>query len=260
MDNKLMVPASIIIAAIVIAGALFVVNKGDSPKPTNNGDNSGDKKEVAANMKPISEDDHILGNPDAEVIIVEYSDTECPFCKRFHETMHQITDEYGKDGKVAWVYRHFPLAQLHPKAHTEAQATECAFDQGGNTAFWSYTDKVYDITPSNNGLDLKELPKIAGEIGLDVTKFEKCLADGNNKKKVDDSLADAFASGGRGTPHNIMIIKDGLGNEENIAVESIIAQLPKGTMTLSSDKKKIEMSGALPFELIDQVIQAIIGN
>jgi protein-disulfide isomerase len=259
MDSKMMVPLSIIIAAIVIAGALFMVNKGDAPKVTDN-NNSGQKVDIAVNMKSISADDHILGNPNANIVIVEYSDTECPFCKRFHETMHQIIDEYGKDGNVAWVYRHFPLAQLHPKAHTEAQATECAFDQGGNTAFWSYTDKIYEITPSNNGLDLKELPKIAGEIGLDVVKFEKCLADGNNKKKVDDFLADAFASGGRGTPHNIMIIKDGLSNEENIAVESIIAQLPKGTMTLSSDKKKMEMSGALPFELIDQVIQAIIGN
>jgi len=91
MDSKLMVPASIIIAAIVIAGALFMVNKGDSPKPNGNGDEPG--KDVGADMKPVSEDDHILGNPNAEIIIVEYSDTECPFCKKFHETMHQIIDE-----------------------------------------------------------------------------------------------------------------------------------------------------------------------
>lgn len=204
-----MIPASIIVAAIVIAGALFMVNKGDSPKVADNNDGStGQEANVGGSMKPISEDDHILGNPNAEVIIVEYSDTECPFCKRFHDTMHQVIDEYGKDGKVAWVYRHFPLAQLHPKAAKEAEATECAFDQGGNTAFWAYTDRLYEVTPSNNGLDLDQLPVIAADVGLDVREFERCLDDGDNKKKVADSLADAFAAGGRGTPHNIMLVGD----------------------------------------------------
>ena len=207
MDSKLMVPVSIIIAAIVIAGALFMVNKGDSPKPADNGD-TPTNTDVASDMKPISEDDHILGNPNAEIIIVEYSDLECPYCKKFHETMHQIIDEYGKDGKVAWVYRHFPLAQLHPKAAKEAEATECAFDQGGNTAFWEYTDRLYELTPSNNGLDLDLLPQIAEDVGLDGAKLEECLDSGRNAKKVADSLADAFAAGGRGTPHNIMIVGD----------------------------------------------------
>ncbi len=224
----MMVPLSIVVAAIVIAGALFMVNKGDSPDIVNN---DGDiPTEVAADMKPVTADDHILGNPNAEIIIVEYSDTECPFCKRFHDTMHQVIDEYGKDGKVAWVYRHFPLAQLHSKATVEAEATECAFDQGGNTAFWAYTDEVYGRTPSNNGLDLKELPKIAGDIGLDVPEFERCLSDGDNKKKVQDSLADAFASGGRGTPHNIMIIGD----------------------------EKVEIPGAQPFTAMKAAIDAVL--
>jgi protein-disulfide isomerase len=232
MDSKLMVPVSIIIAAIVIAGALFMVNKGDSPRVADNNDGPIPNADVAADMKPVSADDHILGNPNAEIVIVEYSDTECPFCKRFHETMHEVIDEYGKDGKVAWVYRHFPLAQLHSKAQIEAEATECAFDQGGNTAFWTYTDKIYEVTPSNNGLDLDELPKIAEEIGLDVVEFERCLDDRDNKEKVEDSLADAFASGGRGTPHNIMVIGD----------------------------EKIEIPGAQPFSALKAAIDAILAE
>lgn len=232
MDSKLMVPVSIVIAAIVIAGALFMVNKGDSPNVPGDGDTVPTNGEVAKDMKPVSADDHILGNPNAEVVIVEYSDTECPFCKRFHETMHQVIDEYGKDGKVAWVYRHFPLAQLHSKAQIEAEATECAFDQGGNTAFWTYTDKIYEITPSNNGLDLDELPNIAEEIGLDRVEFERCLDDRDNKKKVEDQLADAFASGGRGTPHNIMIIGD----------------------------EKVEIPGAQPFSAMKAAIDAVLAE
>lgn len=227
-----MIPASIVVAAIVIAGALFMVNKDDSPKPTDNNDGSGQEASVATNMKPISEDDHILGNPNAEVIIVEYSDLECPFCKRFHETMHQVIDEYGKDGKVAWVYRHFPLAQLHSKAAKEAEATECAFDQGGNTAFWEYTDRLYELTPSNNGLDLDLLPQIAEDVGLDGEELQECLDSGRNAQRVADDLADAFASGGRGTPHNIMLVGD----------------------------EKIEIPGAQPFSAMKAAIDAVLSD
>lgn len=114
----------------------------------------------------INDGDHVLGNPNALVTIIEFSDTECPFCKKFHETMRKIIDEYGKDGKVKWVYRHFPLDQIHSKSRKEAEATECATEQGGNEKFWEFINKIYEITPSNNGLDPAELPKIAKSIGL----------------------------------------------------------------------------------------------
>ena len=146
--------------------------------------------------------------------------------------MHQVIDEYGKDKKVAWVYRHFPIAQLHPKAAKEAEASECAFDQGGNTAFWKYIDRIYEITPSNNGLDPKKLPEIAVEMGLDDAEFKRCLDDEDNKNKVADSLADAIASGGRGTPHNIMLVGD----------------------------EKIEIPGAQPFSIVKNVIDVALAE
>src|SRR5207249_6414117 len=80
-----------------------------------------------------------------------------------------------KDGKVVWVYRHFPIDSLHSKARKEAQASECAAALGGNEAFWAYSDKLFEVTPSNNRLDLAQLPRIAQEIGLDRAQFETCL-------------------------------------------------------------------------------------
>ncbi len=117
-------------------------------------------------MNPVSTTDHIRGSANAKVVIVEYSDTECPFCKNFHSTMKQIMAKYEADGSVAWVYRHSPLAQLHPKAEHEAQALECAFEQGGNDKFWAYTDRIYEVTTSNNTLDVLQLPAIASFVGL----------------------------------------------------------------------------------------------
>src|SRR3989338_3732981 len=116
---------------------------------------TNDTKSITTEMRAVSLDDHILGNINAKIIIVEYSDLECPFCKVFHETMHQVVEK--SNGDVAWVYRHYPIAQLHPKAFCEAEATECSFEQKGNDGFWKYTDQLFKITPSNNKFDETKL-------------------------------------------------------------------------------------------------------
>lgn len=209
------VPVAIVIAGIIIAGAIiFSADKNTVPIVAGNvaakqqlpqGDTASLDK-----MALITASDHVRGNPDALVKIVGYSDTECPFCKRFHETMKQIMDEYGKSGKVAWVYRHFPLDQLHPvKARNEATAFECAVEQGGNDKFWEYADRLFEITPSNNNLDPAELPKIAQYVGLDVSKFKTCLTSQKYAKHVEDDLQNAEATGGNGTPWSIIVAPNG---------------------------------------------------
>ena len=84
----------------------------------------------------LTASDRYLGNINADVVIIEYSDIDCPFCKKFHPTMERIAQEYGS--KIAWVYRHFPLDSLHPEARTKAEATECVAQLAGNEVFWKY--------------------------------------------------------------------------------------------------------------------------
>lgn len=93
-------------------------------------------------INPVDEDDHIRGDLDAEIVLVEYSDFLCPFCGQFHDTMKQIVDTYEAD-QVAWVYRQFPIPQLHPEAPRYSQASECIADIEGNEAFWDYADEVF---------------------------------------------------------------------------------------------------------------------
>jgi protein-disulfide isomerase len=159
--------------------------------------------------RPVSKDrDHIRGNPDAPVSLIEYADFECPFCRRFHPTVKQVVDESG--GRVKWVYRHFPLDELHSKARKEAVASECAAELGGNDAFWKFADRFFELTPSNNNTDIDTvLPKIAGEIGLDKKRFASCLASGRYARRVAEDQQDAIASGGRGTPWIIIVSKSG---------------------------------------------------
>jgi protein-disulfide isomerase len=205
MRENLLVPISIVIAGTLIAGAFFISRSNDNKAAENNSNIHGQVEEIS--IEPISNSDHILGNPNADIVIVEYSDLECPFCKNYHQTLGRIIDDYGKDGKVAWVYRHFPLTQLHSKAQIEAEATECAGELGGNDVWWDYTNKIFEVTPSNNELDLDLLPEIALEVGLDKAEFQECLDSGRHRTKVQANYDDAIASGGTGTPHTVFIVK-----------------------------------------------------
>lgn len=228
--NNMLIPASIIVAGLLIAFAVFYTKgapAGYKDKDASAGASVSDSV-VSEKMRPVDSSDHIFGNPDAPVKIVEYSDLECPFCKTYHPTVKKVIANYGKDGKVAWVYRHFPLDRIHPKARKEAEASECAAELGGNDAFWQYLDKVFEVTPSNNGLDPAELPKIAVSIGLSRSKFESCLASGKYAERVESDYQDAIAAGGDGTPYSVVV---------------------------SSNGEKVSFSGALPYTQIEEIVK-----
>ena len=132
--NKFLIPLAIVLAGVFVAAAIYF--GGSTPRPSSEQANQPTNINIAA----VTATDHIVGSRSAALVIVEYSDTECPFCKVFHSTMKEVVSTYG--GEVAWVYRHFPIAQLHAKAAKEAEATECANELGGNQAFWKYIDKL----------------------------------------------------------------------------------------------------------------------
>lgn len=202
-SNPYLIPGAIVIAGLIIAGAIYFAFFTKAPERT-----AGQTNDKTVDVRPIDKNDFILGNPDAPVVVLEYSDFECPFCKQFHESMNRIMKEYGEGGKVAWVFRQFPLEQLHSKAPTEALASECAAAQGGNSAFWAYADKLF-TGPGNNQLDLAKLPQFASDIGLDRAKFEACLKDTSENglmKNVTEDFNDAVQSGGQGTPYTHIVM------------------------------------------------------
>lgn len=207
--NLYLIPASVIVAGALIAFAVFYAKGVPSTSSPSDSSFENSLSPEAKDMRPVSSEDHILGNPEAPVKIVEFSDLECPFCKSFHPTLKRIIEEYGRDGQVAWVYRHFPLDSIHPKARKEAEAAECAAELGGNQAFWAYVDKIFEVTPSNNRLEPSELPKIAEEIGLERDKFEVCLDSEKYAEHVAKNLEDAINSGGDGTPYSVVVTKNG---------------------------------------------------
>lgn len=180
--------------------------------------------ERAGNVRPVStERDHIYGNPDAPVSLIEYSDFECPYCKRFHPTAKELVDQ--SDGGVNLVYRHFPLDFHNPGAQTQAEASECAAELGGNDAFWAFTDAIYERTRSGGkGFPRNRLAPLAVEIGLDEAAFEDCLESGRHADRVKTDMAEGVQAGVSGTPGNIL-----LNNETGEAVMRAGAQ-PLGAL------------------------------
>lgn len=164
-----------------------------------------DKNVIAQNVKPVSQaEDHIRGSVDASISLIEFSDFECPFCKRFHSTAQQVVDEY--EGQVNWVYRHFPLEFHDPLATTQAVATECANEQGGNDAFWAMADAIFDTTTSNGGgMDPAGLLELAEAIGLERQTFEACLSSGRYDDHIQSDIADGRNAGVTGTPGSVLL-------------------------------------------------------
>ncbi|MBP9864626.1 thioredoxin domain-containing protein [Patescibacteria group bacterium] len=154
---------------------------------------------AAGPMKPVDEKvDHIKGPKNAKVTLVEYSDFECPFCKRHFEVMNQVMKQYPND--VRLVFRNYPLS-FHQNAMKEAQAAECAAEVGGNDAYWKYHDKIFTETASNGtGFALDRLVPAAKEIGLDEKKFKTCLDSDKYAAKVNQQMQEGSAAGVQGTP------------------------------------------------------------
>lgn len=160
-------------------------------------------EDQAKKIPPITDDDHIKGSKDAQVFLIEYSDYQCPFCSRFHPTAQQVLAEYGD--KIAWVYRHFPLDQLHPKARPAAEASECVASLAGNEAFWDFTDKIFEDIETS----VDRLAEIAQEVGVDKVAFETCVDNGDFSALVDGQQQGGVAAGVTGTPGNIIVNRKG---------------------------------------------------
>jgi len=215
-QNPYLMPLAVVIAGVLIAGAVLLNGSAEKviqQKNTNPTAQNVPEQQVGSTdaVAKVTDKDHIKGNPDALVKIVEYSDFECPFCKQFHNTMNEVMDKYGASGDVAWVFRQFPLEQLHPvKAQAVAVASECANEQGGNDTFWKFTDRYFELTLTNNRTDIDTvIPQIAKEIGLDISAFNTCRQSGKYDEHIQGDIANAVATGGRGTPWSVVIAPNG---------------------------------------------------
>ncbi|MDE2173318.1 MAG: thioredoxin domain-containing protein [Patescibacteria group bacterium] len=197
MKSSSVLPLAIVLGGMIIAGAVYlsiVQKRSQATIDTGN----------AALVRPVSVNDHILGNPAASVLIVEYTDFDCEFCKSFDETLRQIIANEGADGRVSWVLREFPLTEIHPNAMKHARAAECVAKTAGNDAFWKFTHSLFANQPVNP-LNYGALAEAAGVQG---DAFAACYSNAaaNVDARIDADRQNAFAIGARGTPYSLILV------------------------------------------------------
>ena len=175
---------------------------------------------------PSADRDHIRGNPEAVISLIEYSDFECPYCKRFHDTAKKLLAAHGDE--LNWVWRYYPLSFHNPGTQSESEAAECAAELGGNDAFWSYTDAIIARTTSGGkGFAADKLTPLATELGLDGPAFQQCLDSGRHADRVAEDLKEGVSIGITGTPGNILF------NNETGEVRLLSGALPEAAFEAS---------------------------
>jgi protein-disulfide isomerase len=156
-------------------------------------------------LPKITDADHMLGSRDAKVIIVEYSDMNCPFCRRFHSTMKQVVDDYK--GQVAWVYRHFAFQTQD--SSDAAALSECIAAKKGNDAFWKFTDTLLKKADAQGSLSRALLIESAATVGLSEAQATECIASSEYQQIVKEQRDGGAAAGVTGTPASILVTADG---------------------------------------------------
>lgn len=178
-------PIAIVAGSLIIAGAIIFVGKNPSP------DNNLPEQEDAGFLL---EGEPVLGDPEAKVTIIEFSDFQCPFCARYTlETFPQIKQAYVDTGKIKVAFKNFPLSN-HAYAEISAEASECANDQG---KFWEYKKTLFE---NQQALSASDLKKYAKDLGIDEEQFNNCLDSKKYSEEVAQDLQDGIASGVTGTP------------------------------------------------------------
>jgi protein-disulfide isomerase len=201
------VPIAIVIGFAMIAIAIFFTGGRNEAAPaTSTLPPIPEEDILKGTVRPVDETDFIKGNPNAPILMIEYSDYDCPFCKEYHETLTQIMNEYGITGRVAWVYRQFPLEQLHPNSPKISEAALCVGELGGSAAFWKFTDAIFNGRELQEPTNMVALPNYAAEAGVDLAAYQSCVSSGRMKERVAASVKEAFDLGAQGTPYTVLVV------------------------------------------------------
>lgn len=199
--GRLILPGSIVLAAVLISGTLLFTSYRNNPGSQLGlvGNNPGG--EQLKKVEVSVDDDPMLGRKNAPVTIIEFSDFQCPFCRTFwNETLSLLKSNYIDTGKARFVYRDFPLS-FHPSAHAAAEAGECADEQG---KYWPMHDKIFSeqnkLGQGTVEFSVADLKKWAAAVGLNAGNFNQCLDSGKYRAEVDKDIADGSAAGVGGTP------------------------------------------------------------
>jgi protein-disulfide isomerase len=197
MRKELFIPIAIVFAGAVIAVAILITHPHLAS-------NTNGNPQAAL---PITSSDHLLGNPEAPVVLVEYADVDSEYSKDFQSVMEQVIQDYGTKGNVAWIYRDFPLTDQDPTSEKDDEAAECAAGLGSPSDFFSFIDAMQAAAPGDDQFDPSGYDTIVSTLGIATGSFDDCLTAHTYQKKVAADYASGEAVGVSGTPYSVLFVK-----------------------------------------------------
>lgn len=264
-SSNLIIPLSIVVAGMIIgafnAGAIIYTSKTDSLGAAVQApvvDRLLEPNIVTLEASPVTTEDHIVGSLSAPVKLIDYSDLECPFCKRHHNTLIGLSAAYDPSD-FAWVYRHLPL-DFHRQAMPQSIASECVARIAGNEAFWNFIGNIYEVTTSNDGLDMSLIPDFAREAGVtDMNAFNSCYEGEETRSLVEDDIADAANAGASGTPYSLVVSESEISTDTRSDIfDFVSSQNLEEYVYFAENGKYIGVSGALPQAAFEGIIDLVL--
>lgn len=219
------IPAAIVVAGAILAITTYSFRHKALVETSVKGD--------ITLMRPVGPIDHIVGNPSAPVMLVEYSDIDSAYSKSFQATMEQLMTEYAPGSKVAWVYRHLPLIDQHPNSASHAEAAECVNSLGGQTMFYRFIDSLQAKTPASGQFNPRDYKSVVTSLGLDNVKFTECLTNHTFQNRVSADFANGLAIGAGGSPFSVLLIKG---------------------------QEPVTIDGAIPYDAMKKILDKAIGE
>lgn len=195
-QNAMLIPGAILVSGLIIAGAIvYVMRAPRVPAPAGSTAAAGGATAPGGRAELEDGNDPVRGDSQSPVTIVEFSDFQCPYCKKFwKDSLPDVLSRYVQTGKARIVYRDFPLMQIHAQAEKAAEAAACAFEQ---QKFWEFHDAIFE---NQAALSVANLKTWARRIGLDGGAFDQCLDSGKKRDEVLKDYQDGLALGITGTP------------------------------------------------------------
>lgn len=225
--NKLILSGSIFLAAILISGSMLYVNHSQKSLrgAAQVAQGGAPGKGLTDRVNVSVDDDPFLGSKDAPVTVIEFSDFQCPFCRKFwKDTLSQLKKDYINTGKARFVYRDFPL-DFHPGSKVAAEGSECANEQG---KYWPMHDRIFEEQGKQGEGTVQfsavEIKKWAGAVGVNQDQFNKCLDSHKYKAEVEKDLGDGGAAGVSGTPTLFINGRPIVGAQPYVSFKTVIDQ------------------------------------
>ncbi|MGM0482285.1 MAG: DsbA family protein [Patescibacteria group bacterium] len=257
MKNDRLVTISIIIAGIIISGTLLYSR--DFSFGSDN-EETRDEEEITG-ISPLRDNEPLLGDPKADILFIEYSDTECPFSSKFAKEREKIMSTYGTEGKVAWIYR--TISGSNRTSTIKALSLECVSNSEENHKFWKYLRRIENKELNKDekgGPSIDELISSAEKEGISAQDLKECVENKTYMEKIERNLQEVLSEEARSTPFTVMILPEKLSSFKQEKINSELQEMPANLVTIPRDPDRIFLNGFLEAEKIEKIIEIALSE